>query len=353
MWQVIGQTRAVSLLQRSLEIDSLAHAYLFVGPAHVGKMTLALNLAQALNCEAAEPPCGQCASCEKVVSAKHADVQIIDLSQDVDSAETENRAKIRVEQIEQLQHSASLPPFEGRYKVFIIDGAELLSIGAANRLLKTLEEPADKVIFILLTTNEQLLPATVISRCQRVELLPLAVTEVEAALNRSWGIEPEKARLLAGLSCGCLGWAVSAAVDDSLLQQRAERLAELLDVIGGDCERRFVYAAQLATRFSQDRGLVQERLDLWLDWWRDLLLVKVGCGALITNADQLATLIEMAESYNLAQIRAFINSIRAAGEQLRQNANSRLVLETLMLDIPGEEKRDEENPTARFEVKYG
>ena len=186
MWQVIGQTRAVSLLQRSLETDSLAHAYLFVGPAHVGKMTLALNLAQALNCEKAESPCGQCAPCLKIASAKHADIQIIGLSQHGDSAETKSRVEISIDQIRQVQHSASLPPFEGRYRVFIIDGAELLSNEAANCLLKTLEEPVDKVVFILLTTNEQLLPTTVISRCQRGELLPMSATDIEEALNKSW-----------------------------------------------------------------------------------------------------------------------------------------------------------------------
>ena len=353
MWQVVGQSRAVSLLQRSLETDSLSHAYLFVGPAHVGKMALALNLAQAVNCEAAEPPCGECDSCQKVISAKHADVQIIGLSYNGTSAEAKTRAEISIDQIRQLQHSASLPPFEGRGKVFIVDGAELLSIEAANCLLKTLEEPVGKVVFVLLTTNERFLPATVISRCQRLELFPLAITEVEAALNRSWGIEPEKARLLAGLSRGCLGWAVSAALNGSLLQQRAECLGELLDVIGGDCERRFAYAARLATKFSQERGLVQERLDLWLDWWRDLLLVKAGCSDIVTNVDQLATLTEMARSYNLAQIRAFIQSIRASGEQLRQNASPRLVLETLMLNIPEGERQGGENLSVQFEVKYG
>ena len=149
MWSVIGQTRAVSLLQRSLERGSLAHAYLFVGPAHVGKMTLALNLAQALNCAAAEPPCGQCLSCQKIASAKHADVQIVGLNRDGDSDEPRPRAEISIDQIRQVQHSASLPPFEGRHKVFIIDGAELLSTEAANCLLKTLEEPVGKVIFLL------------------------------------------------------------------------------------------------------------------------------------------------------------------------------------------------------------
>ena len=353
MWQVIGQSRAVFLLQRGLEMDSLAHAYLFVGPARVGKMTLALNLAQALNCPVTEPPCGECASCQRIALGKHADVQIMDLSQNGDSAETENRARISVEQIEQLQHSASLPPFEGRCKVFIIDGADLLSAGAANRLLKTLEEPVDKVVFILLTTNERLLPATVVSPCQRVELLPLAVTEVEAALNSGWGVEPAKARLLARLSHGCLGWAVSAVLDGRLLRQRDERLDELLDITGADGEQRFTYAAQLAAQFSQNGGLVQEILDLWLDWWRDLLLVKAGSSGDITSVDRLTTLIDTARGYALAQIKDFINSIRAASVQLRQNANPQLVLEVLMLAIPETERHVEGNPAAQSEVKYG
>ena len=352
MWQVIGQNRAVSLLQHSLEIDSLAHAYLFVGPAHVGKMTLALNLAQALNCEAAEPPCGQCASCQKIASAKHADAQIIGLSYDGDSPEARPRVEISIDRIRQIQHSASLPPFEGRYRVFIIDEAEFLSLEAANCLLKTLEEPVGKVVFILLTTNERLLPATVVSRCQRVELLPLAVTEIEAALNRSWGIEPPKAELLARLSHGCLGWAISVALDERLLQQRAEQLDEFLDIINADCEERFAYASRLAALFSQNRRLVQERLDLWLDWWRDLLLVKVGSSGDITNVDRLATLSDMIRGYGLAQIKAFINSIRAASEQLGQNANPQLVLEVLMLSIPEVEKQGEGSASAQYEVNY-
>jgi len=233
-----------------------------------------------------------------------------------------------------MQNSASLPPFEGKHKVFIIDNAEFLSNEAANCLLKTLEEPVGKVIFILLATSEKLLPATVISRCQRLELPPLAATEVEAALTSRWSIEPQKAELLARLSQGCLGWALSAALDDSLLQQCAEKMDKLLDIISAGYEERFAYAAQLATQFSQNRGLVQEILDLWLSYWRDLLLVKVGCGDTITNVDRLAMLVEMAGGYSLAQIKAFINSIQAAGEQLRQNANPRLVLEVLMLSIP-------------------
>ena len=341
MWQIIGQKRAVSLLQRSLETDSLAHAYLFTGPAHTGKMTLALTLAQALNCEEAEPPCGQCDSCRKIASGGHADVQVIGLGRDDDSSEARSRAEIGIDRIRQVQHSANLPPFEGRYKVFIIDEAELLSIEASNALLKILEEPEAKIVFILMTTSSALIPATVISRCQPIELTPVPAGEVETALVEKWGVDTEKARLLAKISRGCVGWAVSASLDDGLLQQREEWLDRIIDVINADCEERFSYSTQLATKFSQNRGAVYERLNLWLDWWRDLLLVKTDSTGSVTNIDRLESLDEMAKGRGIAQIRAFIKSIQETGEQLRQNANPRLALEVLMLDIP-EAGRDKE-----------
>jgi len=333
VWQVVGQTKVVSLLQRSLERKAVAHAYLVVGPPHVGKMTLALELAKALNCEASDPPCGACDSCQKIALAKHADVQIIGLTRDGNSVE-KPQVEISIDQIRQMQHSANLPPFEGRYKVFIIDGAELLSDEAANCLLKTLEEPVGKVMFILLTINDGLLPDTVVSRCQRLELPPLATSEVETALNSRWGIEPQRARLLARLSHGCLGWALSAAFDGGLLEQRAERMDRLLNVIEADYEERFVYATQLAAQFSQNRKLVLEILELWFDYWRDLLLIKAGCDNMVTNADMLTTLVDRAGGYSLVQIKSVIDSLQAAVEQLKQNANPRLVLEVLMLSIP-------------------
>ena len=351
MWNVVGQERAVSLLQRSLAAGTLSHAYLVVGPAHVGKMTLAMDLARAVNCEGGEPPCGECDSCRRITEGKHADISVTSLA---DNGAEENgedevagkgaRTKISVEQIDQILHSVSLPPFEGRCKVFVLDGAELLSIGAANRLLKTLEEPEGSVVFVLLTTNEGMLPVTVVSRCQRVELRPMGTGEIEAALASQWDVEPEKARLLSRLANGCLGWAVSAASEGSLLQQRDEWLEGMLVIIDAGYEERFSYAARLAGRFRRNRREVQEQLDLWLDWWRDLLLVNVGCDDAVVNVDRLPVLTEMAGRYSLAQVRGFIEDIRSASEQLRLNANPQLVLEVLMLSIP--ERAGAANPAA-------
>jgi DNA polymerase-3 subunit delta' len=334
MWEVIGQEQAVSLLQHDLASGKLAHAYLFTGPEHVGKMTLAKNLAQALNCAAAERPCLKCPSCAKIAAMRHADVQVIGLLKNGDAPEAK---LISIDQIKDMQHDASLPPFEGRHKVFIIDGAELLSLDAANRLLKTLEEPVDNVTFILLTVNDRLLPLTVISRCQRLELAPLSIAAETAALIEKKGLEPQRARLLAGLSHGCPEWAIAAINDDNLLQQRGAELDRLINVIGADYAARFAYATQLAVRFSQDRGAVYRVLDLWCDFWRDLMLQKLGQHDMIINIDRQEVLAAMAGGYRLDRIKSLLASVRTTADQLRQNANPRLALEVLMLDIPDRE----------------
>ena len=350
MWQVIGQDRAVSLLQNCLKTGRLAHAYLLVGPPHVGKMTLAVNLSQALNCEAAERPCRECTSCRKIAEAKYADVQVIGLFQNGDSPEAK---LIGIDQIKQVQHTASLPPFEGKHKVFIIDGAELLSIEAANCLLKTLEEPVDDVTFILLTTNDRLLPETVTSRCQRLELPPQATAETESTLRTDYNIEPERARQLADLSRGCPGWALSAAADATLLEQYNDNINELLRILQADYEERFAFVTRLAAQFTQNRSSVYDLLSLWINCWHDLMLVKINCPDFIINIDRLDDFNRIAGGYRLSQIYDFIKSLQSAGAQLRQNANPRLALEVLMLDIPGKERGGGENPAARLTDKHG
>jgi DNA polymerase-3 subunit delta' len=322
---VVGHEKVVGVLANSLKDEKLAHAYLFVGPPHVGKMTLALNLAQALNCDEDEKPCGRCPQCLKIAGGKHADVRVIGL---------EGGVEIGIDQIREMGHSASLRPFEGRYRVFIIDGAEHLSHEASNCLLKTLEEPPPNVQLILLAINERLLLPTVLSRCQRLELRPLPIHVVEKALIERWGVVPERAKVLARLSCGRLGWAVTASSDERLLGERGEGLTTLLKLAKTGREERFAYAARLANQFHRDRGSAKEVLTLWLGWWRDLMLVKGGCGRFITNVDREPTLYGEAEVYSLREIKGFIESLEQAMESLEQNANPRLVLEVLMLSMP-------------------
>ncbi len=334
MWQVIGHSKAVSLLQRSLEKGSLAHACLFLGPPHVGKMTLAVNLAQAVNCLSDDLPCGECNSCQRIKQQKHADIQFIGLTNASEQDESRKKTEISIEQIRQIQHSANLPPFEGRHKVFIIDGAEFLSIEAANCLLKTLEEPFEKVLFILLAEDINPIPETIISRCQQLELIPLSVYEVEQELINHWDVEEYRAGLLARLCKGRIGWAISASQDGELLKRYYEDRDHLLDILNNNYEERFNYAAQLARQFSQKRRDTLDLLKFWLDLWRDLMLIKVGFRESIINIDLEERMGHIVEEIELYDIRNFIKNIQRAVQNLRYNVNPRLVFEVLMMDIP-------------------
>jgi DNA polymerase-3 subunit delta' len=333
MWQTIGQPKALALLEHSLEMSSLAHAYLFVGPPHVGKTTLALDLAQAVNCEGHRPPCGECTPCRRIISHKHADITIIGLNSARGSGEMRPRVEVSIDDIREVQRSASLPPYEGKYKVFIINGAEFLSNEAANCLLKTLEEPPPRVIVLLLSAEELRLLPTMVSRCQRVELRPMSSGEVEKVLIESRGVDGDQAKLLARLSQGCLGWALKASVDDSYLAQRTQRVSEMVPLLHAGWDERFVYAAQ----FANDRKSAEETINLWLIWWRDVMLTKCGSIQAIINVDHISTLEEWAKTLTLPETKDFINSLQESLSQISKNANLRLVFEILMLNMPRKE----------------
>jgi len=332
LWPVIGQARAISLLGRSLERAVIAHAYLLVGPDHVGKMKLALSLAQALNCQADEGPCGQCSSCQRIEQGAHADVQVIGL--EGGNGESRSTREISIEHVRQLQYSASLAPFEGKYRIFIIDQADLLSLEAANALLKTLEEPVGEVVFILLTSDEAGIPDTVASRCQRLEIAPLAVAEVEQALYQRGQIDAQKAKLLARLSHGLIGWALLAAADERVLAEHTEIRDRILEVIGNGLGDRLAYAAELAGLFSKDRRKVLEILAIWLRWWHDLMLVRLGEDENISNIDRIEEMKAMASHFELRGIRGFIRKITQAEKQLKQNVSPRLAFEVMILNLP-------------------
>ncbi|MEW6141960.1 MAG: DNA polymerase III subunit [Chloroflexota bacterium] len=332
MWQVIGQLKAIRLFEHSLRTGTVAHAYLLVGPPHVGKGALAINIAQALNCTGAEPPCGQCPSCLRIAQAKHADVRVIHPA-DLD-AEEKARQKIGTDTIKELQYFASLPPYEGKYRVFIIDGAENMSAEAGNRILKVLEEPSPTVVWLLLAAEETKLLPTVASRCQRVELKPASVSEVASFLQERHGVDAPRAGLLARLSGGCPGWAVSAASDSKLMESRARALETLISLLGADLYHRLQNAAELSRSMERDRRAGADLLKTWLGFWRDVLLVKNGCADGVVNIDYQETLNSLASSATLKEIKAALDQLNEAIYQIARNANAQLALEVLFLNMP-------------------
>jgi len=325
MWHVIGQDKILSLLDYSLKTNAIAHAYLLVGPRHVGKGTLAINLAQALNCDGPELPCGQCRSCQRILEGKHADVTPIGL---------DSKTEIGIDDIRGLQRLANLPPYEGKCKVFIIDDAEYLSTEAANSLLKILEEPPPRVVWLLLAAEEEHLLPTIISRCQRLELKPVSSERVQEALINSYNVDANKAKLLTQLCHGRPGWAVSALANDDILEQRSQRIDKLVSLLTAGLEQRFAYAQELASQFSQNRKEGAEIVETWLDWWRDLMLIKGGCNEAIINVDYGAILKEQARGLSLSEIEGFLANLCLLQEEISKNVNPRLAWEWLMLNLP-------------------
>jgi DNA polymerase-3 subunit delta' len=322
MWQVVGHKWAVDLLNRALASGRVAHAYLLTGPPQIGKRSLALNFAQALNCLDGneERPCGQCLACRKIAHGSHPDVQLIE----------GERGSLKIDQMRTLQHEAALSPLEGRWKVYIIRQMEQATAEAANCLLKTLEEPPAHVILLLTASRSDALLPTIVSRCQMLNLRPLANETVQRALQERWGVDAERAQLLARLSGGRLGWAVAVSQNDAILARREKHLNEMKELLGQGRVERLEYAQQL----SRNPEAAPELLHLWLSWWRDLLLAASESSAGIINIDRKDALSAQARRYSLGQVRDFVEALRAAAWRLEHNANTRLTLEVLLLSLP-------------------
>ncbi|MGB9879748.1 MAG: ATP-binding protein, partial [Anaerolineae bacterium] len=228
------------------------------------------------------------------------------------------------------QSEATLSPFEGQKRVYILCDFQNATLEAANCLLKTLEEPPPRVMLILTATQAELLLPTIVSRCQVLNLRPLALDQVEQALQVHWGVEPRQARLLARLSGGRMGWAIAASRDEALLLDREKYLLVLEQALG---EKR-IERMRLAQQLSQNPENLPGILDLWQNWWRDLLLAKSGNAQWMTNVDREQTVLHEVQHYTLGEIWACLRATERAAEYIEQNVTPRLALEVLLLSLP-------------------
>lgn len=325
-WHIVGQDWAVALLRRGLETGRMAHAYLFSGPPQIGKTLLARTLAQALNCDQPDPPCGKCPSCVKIERQVHPDVRLI---------EGEGTSgSIRIEQIRALQRDAVLSPYEGRRRVFVLRRMDLATVEAANCLLKTLEEPPQQVTLILTAVEADLLPSTVVSRCQRLDLRPVARQQIEAVLQAQ-GLPAEKARLVARLSGGRVGWALQAAQDQVVLDRRRQALEQLASLLAADRVDRLEYAHKV----SRDAAACYDLVELWATWWRDLLVLRGHGEDHLLNVDGAGDLRSWAGQGSVSSAWSVLAALQATAAQLQANVNARLAMEGLLLKLPHRQPR--------------
>ena len=328
---IVGHEWAIDLLSGALANGRLAHAYLLTGPAHIGKTTLARTFAQTLNCESgAAAPCLACRPCQLIARDGHPDVRLIEPLLSASG----RRETLKIEQVRNLQKELALSPYEGRYRVTILTRFQRASAGAANALLKTLEEPPKRVVLILTADLAGALLPTIVSRCQLLSLRPLPLQKVEAALLLQWGANEEQARQLAHLSGGRLGLAATLLSNPRLLEQRKEQLDKLEALLQEERTARFQQAEKMARQ--KGRFTIKDSLELWLGWWRDVMLTA-GWGSKqvpITNVDRMDRVRAAATRYGLEGASAAVRAIQQTIWQLERNANIRLALEVLMLNMP-------------------
>jgi DNA polymerase-3 subunit delta' len=305
-----GQDQAIKFLQTAMRNGKLSHAYIFAGPSGCGQSLLARNFAKALNCGANidSAPCDNCISCNKIDKDIHPDIKWI--------KKDERSRQIKIEEIRGLESQIILKPYEGKYKVFILVEAELMNIEAANSFLKTLEEPPQNSILILIVERPKDLLPTIASRCQVIRLRPLEADTLKTILVNDHGISEKKAEFLSRVSEGRLDRAIS--YDRDILEWKNSALEELSD---DECAEDYTAA---------DRDELSKKLNILVSWYRDLLVFKATQNeGLLINIDRVDDIKEEAIFYDMDRLMRIFEGAVSAKENIESNVNPKLALSAL------------------------
>ena len=351
---VKGQDHIVKTLRNQIKADRIGHAYLFCGTRGTGKTTVAKILARAVNCEHPVDgnPCNECASCRAIASG--ASMNVIE----IDAASNNG-----VDNIREIREEVAYPPTEGRYKVYIIDEVHMLSIGAFNALLKTLEEPPSYVIFILATTEAHKIPVTILSRCQRYDFRRISqetiLKRLEDLMEKEQVDAEEKAlRYVAKKGDGSMRDSLSL-LDQCIAFYLGEKLTydRVLEVLGAvDTDvfselLRLVLAEQITNAIALLDRLILDGRDLTqfvndFTWYlRNLMLLKASDDMediLDISTENLAQLREEAAMIRNDTLMRFIRIFSELANSIRYSVNKRVMLEMALIKLckPEAEKDD-------------
>lgn len=327
---LIGHDWAVAFVARSRQAGAAAHAYLLVGPGHVGKFTTALAISRALLC-GAYPPCGDCRQCLLAAHDAHPDLRVLEMP--------DERKNIPLKDVHEFTGGIALRPLEAGHKVYIIRNADDLSEEGANALLKTIEEPPPRTVILLTAPSTSSVPATIVSRCQVLTLRGVAVDDIAAHLVERLNLSRDEALAIARASRGRPGWAILAAGDPMILDAEQQHAADLFRLLGSSRLDRIKYADQLADLWSKQPGDVRVTLETWADLWHRVMLQQAHAGPRTEGFALGDEVDRAARGLSPASVREALASTLDAADALARNANPRLWLETYMLLLPRLESR--------------
>jgi DNA polymerase III subunit delta' len=314
--EILGQERIIRALCSAQSNLAVAHAYLFYGPQGSGKKTLGSFFARALNCTAfPHGPCENCLSCRKIAAHNHPDVHLV----------LPEGKSLKIDQVRQVKKLASFSSREGRYQVFILDASMAVTPEAANSLLKLLEEPPPDTVLVVLAENPDVLPPTIVSRCQLFAMERLTAKDIFKLLE-PFGLTAEQMELAVSLAEGIPGKALEAAAAD--WQQLFSEAFTFLNVLPGRGS-----VSSLSGQLAEMKN-IGVFLDILLILLRDLLVFKSGGRAEnIACCTQLEAFAELSRKWDGALARKALETVLHLQENLRSPVNVRLAVEQALRRI--------------------
>jgi DNA polymerase-3 subunit delta' len=316
--QILGHERQKEILNRSLAGGRLAHAYLFSGPDGIGKRLMALALARAIVCHE-QRGCGNCQACRKIDHRNHPDLHVLE----------PDGNSIKIEQVRAFQKDLNLKPLEAPRKICLIEEADCMTVGAANALLKTLEEPRGDTLLILLSAHPNRLLETIRSRCQPLPFTRHPNSRIQAQLEQQLDIDSTEAHVLAALSEGSFKKAFGK--DRELyLEERRKLLKTLTGLSSGSILPILDFAEQIAA----DKSVLPDILEIFQAFYRDVMMTLQGRGDDdLVNLDLKEKIHRVSGRENIASILAKIEALIEVRRQLDRNVNRQLAMEVLLLKL--------------------
>ena len=320
---IIGHEQVIEHLQSAIRMDRISHAYIFEGPDGAGKKMLAEAFAQALQCEeGGNKPCGKCHSCVQAQSHSHPDIIYVT---------HEKPRTIRVDDIrQQINADMAIRPYSSPYKIYIVDEAEKMNEAAQNALLKTMEEPPEYGIILLLSTSSEVFLPTITSRCVTLKLRAVPDDEVTAYIIKKTGISKEKADVCAAFAQGVIGKALLLAQSEDFTQVK-EGAIQLIKRMNRIDSHEMAQAIRQINEYHME---LTDYLDILAVWYRDVLRFKATQDAndLILK-DEAMEIKRQANLFSYAGLEAIIQAIYQAKIRLRANVNYDLTMELLFETI--------------------
>ena len=326
-WPIIGHQKIIQYLQNIIENNALNHAYLFYGPDNLGKSLIVDYFIKSIYCASQTSiPCNACLNCRQIQKQIHPDIIYLNKQED--------KKNISVEQVRQTRSKAQLSTFLNSHKVILIPQADQLSLAASNALLKVLEEPTKRTIFVFISAGLKNIPATILSRLQLIKFMPVAASQIEKyLLNKN--IDKQTAYELSHLAIGHPGRVLPLIEHPRLLNDYKNNLSQLLNVMDANLNQRFELVEKLA---AQDRSIQARQnsinfLQNLSSCLRDILLIKNMCFDKITHIAFKQQLSQLALKYSPLELVNLLKKIKHTQKYIEQNVNSRLALENLVLEF--------------------